>query len=116
MAVPSRDLGDFLLADWANSVLLFPEVNEPSFSLEGIYHVNVQTFFIVGFPLWVVRVCFSFDFYVSLDWHVGCLDEIVFPTFHFSIEDPVVSFNGFEVFLRNPFIRFLWVSSFHPLS
>ncbi len=116
MAVPSRNLGDFLLADWAKSVLLFPEVNEPSFSLEGIYHVNVQTFFVVGFPFWVVWVCFSFDFDVSFDWHVSRLGEIVFPTFHLSIEDPIVPCNGLEVFLRDPFIGFLRVSSFHPLS
>jgi hypothetical protein len=41
MALPSRDLGDLLAANWAESVLLFPEVQQPPFSLEGVFHVDV---------------------------------------------------------------------------
>ena len=116
MAVPSCDPGDFLLAKWAKSVLLLPEVREPSSSFQGVHHVNVQAFFIVAFPFWVVGVCFSLDFDVSFDWHACGLREIVFPTLYLSIENPVVSPDRLEVFLRGPFVGFLRVSSFDPLS
>ncbi len=31
MAMPSRDFGDLLVADWAQAALFFPEVDEPLF-------------------------------------------------------------------------------------
>jgi hypothetical protein len=116
MAVPSRNLRDFLLTHWAESVLLFPEVDKPTFSFQGIYDVNVQTFFVVGFPFWVIWVSLRFDFDVSLNWHVSGLREAIFLTFHLSVKDPIVPLDGLEVFLRDPFVGFLWVSSFHPPS
>ena len=116
MAVPSCDLGDFLLANWAKSVLLFPEVREPSFPFQSAFHVNVQAFFIVAFPLRVVGVCFAFDFDVPFDWHACGLCEILFSALRLPIEDPVVSSDRLEVFLRDPFIGFLGMSSFDPLS
>ena len=116
MALPSCNLGDFLLTHWAESVLLFPEVDEPAFPLQGVYNVNVQAFFIVALPFGVIGVGLAFHFGVSLNWHTGRFREIVFLPVLLSIEDPVVSSNGLEVFLRHPVVRFLWVSSFHPLS
>src|SRR5712692_11729572 len=104
MAVPSCDFGNFLLASRTEPVLFFPEVNKPSFPFEGIYHVYVETFFIVGFPFWVVRVCFSFDLHMPFDWHLGSLREIIFPSIHLSIEDPMIPSNGLEVLLRDPFV------------
>ena len=116
VTVPTGNLRDFLVAHWAESVLLFPEMNEPAFPFEGLYNVNVQTFFIVGFPLWVIGVGLAFDFSVSLNWHTRRFREMVFLPILLSVEDPVVSCNSLEVFLRHPLIRFLWVSPFHPLS
>jgi hypothetical protein len=115
MAVPSCDLRDFLLTHWAKSVLLFPEMDEPTFSFQGVYDVNVETFFIVGFPFWIIGIGLCFDFGVSFDWHAGRLCEVVNLAILFSIEDPIVSPTGLEVFLRDPSVGFLWVSSFHPL-
>ena len=116
MALPSGNLGDFLLTHWAESVLLFPEMDEPAFPLQGVYNVNVQAFFIVALPFGVIGVGLAFHFGVSLNWHTGRFREIVFLPVLLSIEDPVVPSNGLEVFLRHPVVRFLWVSSFHPLS
>ena len=116
MAVPSRDLRDFLLTHRAESVLLFPEMDKPPFSFQGVCNVNVKTFFIVGFPFWIIGIGLCFDFGVSFDWHAGSLCERVDLTIHLSVEDPVVCTNGLEVFLRDPLVRFLWMSSFHPLS
>src|SRR5947209_15383717 len=90
-------------------------MNEPAFPFEGLCYVNVQAFFIVALPFGVIGVGLAFHFGVSLNWHTGCFREIVFLPVLLSIEDPVVSSNGLEVFLRDPSVGFLWVSSFHPL-
>ncbi len=50
---------------------------------------------------------------MPLNEHVGCFRKVIFLTFHFSEEDPVVLPDGLEVFLRDPGVGFLWVSSFH---
>ncbi len=115
MAVPACDLRDFLLTHWAESVLLFPEMEKPAFSFQGVYYVNVETFFVVGFPFWIIGIGLCFDFGVSFDWHTGSLCEVIFPLLLLSVEDPVVPFVGLKVFLRDPFVGFLWVSSSHPL-
>src|SRR5258708_16621369 len=116
MAVPSCDLGDFLLAYWADSVLLLPEMDKPVFPFQGVYYVSVEPFFIVGFPFRVVGVCLTFDLSMSFDRHTGCVCEVIFLPILLSIEDPVVPFVGLEVFLRDPLVGFVWVSSFHPPS
>ncbi len=47
MAVPSCDLRNFLLTHRAESVLLFPKVEQPVFPFQGVRYVNVEAFFIV---------------------------------------------------------------------
>src|SRR6266581_1518926 len=116
MAVPSCDLRDFLLTHRAESVLLFPEMDEPTFSFQGVCYVSVETFFIVGFPCWIIGIGLCFDFDVSFDRHAGRLCQVMNLAILFSVEDPIVSSTGLEVFLRDPAVGFLWVSSFHPLS
>ena len=102
VAVPAGNLRDFLLAHWAASVLLFPEMNKPTFSFEGIYDMNIEAFFVVRFPFRIVGVGFCFDFGMSFDWHAGSLSQQVLLAIHFCIENPVVALNGLEVFLRDP--------------
>ena len=113
--MPSRDFGDLLVADWAQTALFFPEMDQPLFPLQGVHHLHVKTFFIVAFPFRVVRVGFSTDFGVSFDGHLRSVCEIMRLLFCGSIKDPVVSSDGGEVFLRNPGIGFAWVASFGPL-
>ena len=72
MAVPASDLGDLLVADWAESSLVFPEGMQPVVPFEGRCHVNGKTFFKVAFPCWVIRVGFPLNFDVSNDRHVCC--------------------------------------------
>lgn len=116
MAVPSCDLGNLLVTDWAQTALFFPEMDQPLFPFEGIYHLHVEAFFIVAFPFWVVRISLSTDLGVSFYRHMRGICEIMHFFFDFSEEHPVISSDGFEVFLRNPFFRFPWMSSFYPLS
>src|ERR1019366_1667440 len=115
MAMPSRDLGDLLVADWAQTPLLFPQMNEPLFPLKGVYYFYVQAFFIVAFPLKIVRVGLSSYLDMPFDRHVCSVCEILRLLFSGSVEYPIVFADGSEVFLRNPRIGFLWVASFGPL-
>src|SRR5260370_10460106 len=114
--MPPCDPGDFLLTHRAESVLLFPEMEAPAFYFQGICNVSVQALFIVGFPFWIVGVSLAFDLCMSFDRHTGRICEVVFLPILLSVEDPVLPFVGLEVLLRDPFIGFVWVSSFHSPS
>src|SRR6516162_1286673 len=116
MAMPSRDLGDPLVTDWTQTALLFPEMNQPLFPFQGVYHFHVKTFLIVAFPFGVIWISLSTDFCVPFDRHLCGVCEIMRLFVYGSEKHPVVSCDGLEVFLRNPCIRLLWVFPFHPSS
>ena len=40
VVIPSRKFGDLLVTDWAETVLLFPKVNELPLSFQVLYHLN----------------------------------------------------------------------------
>ena len=109
MAMPSRDCGDFLLTPWAESALLFPEMEKPAFSFESVCHVHVETFLKVGFRFRIIGVGLCFDFAVSFYWHVGRLCEIKYsrPSLH-KISS---SFVGLEYFCDPPVDLGVFVSS-----
>ena len=71
MALPSSLLGHQLVADWAETVLLLPEIEEPLFPFEGCLHVSVETPFKVDFPLGVIWIGFLLDFDVPFNWHMA---------------------------------------------
>ena len=54
MVMPSRQSGNFLMADGAETVLLSPEVQHLPPSLEIVCHLHAQAFLEVHFPL---RIC-----------------------------------------------------------
>ena len=120
MAVPSCQFGDFPGAEWAEATLLFPEIEQLPFPFEVMCHFHIETFFKVGLPFEIVRVCCTLDFDVPFDGNTFCLEqsdglESPFLPKDFSVKDPVLSFDGGEVFLLDPFDGFLWVSPFCPL-
>ena len=114
MAVPSCDLGDLLVADRAESPLLFPEREQPAFSFERCLHANIEAFLKVAFPRWVVGVSFSLDFDVSCNRHTVGSREMPDLLTLLSEKYPVIASAGLEVFLRFPCVRFMGVSSVHP--
>jgi hypothetical protein len=116
MAMPSRDFGDLLVADWTQTALLSPKVDEPLFPFGGVYHLHVEAFFKVPFPLWVIWICLPLDLGVPFDGDTSRFGQVVLPAVLYSGEHPIVSIGGFEVFLRNPFLGFSWVLPFDPLS
>ncbi len=114
MAVPSCDLGDLLVADRAESPLLFPESEQPTFPFERCLHANIETFLKVAFPFWVVWVGFSPDFDVSHARHVVSSGEVPCLLTLLSEEYPVIASASLEVFLRFPCGGFMGMSSIDP--
>src|SRR5690348_9227787 len=114
VAVPSGDRGDLLVADRAESSLLFPEREQPAFSLKRCLRAHIETLLKVAFPCWVVGVGFSPDFDVSCDRHTVSSGEMPGLLALRSEKDPVIASAGLEVFLRFPCFRFTRVSSVNP--
>src|SRR6266700_7495436 len=101
-------------ADGTESCLFFPESKQPVFPFEGRCHVNVKTLFKIAFPCWVIRVGFPLNFDVPDDRHVCCAEQVAWVFLHRAEEDPVVSLDGREVFLRLPGLGFSSVPSVYP--
>jgi hypothetical protein len=116
MAVPPRNLGDLLGTNWTESVLLFPEGEQPAFPLESRCYVNVETLFKVAFPCRIIGIGLCPDFHVSDDRHAIRVGQVPWVLVHHSREDPVVSSDGGEVFLHHPGLGFPGVSSPGPSS
>ena len=117
---PSRPIGDLLVTDRAETVLLPPEKKNFPFSQEGMCHLDPKAFFKVHFPCGVIRSGFCSDFRVSLDRHKCCAEEPA--ALHAALfvrdvssEDPVPIVHALEVFLPHPVLRFIGVSSSGPL-
>src|SRR5881275_2084600 len=95
MAVPSSNLGDFLVAHWAESLLFLPQMQESPFACEVALCFHVETFFKVRFPGWIEGVGCSLDGSVPLDFHIDGSSEVdgsrvSFLALDFSCEYPIV--------------------------
>ena len=66
VVVPTRGLGDGLMADWADASLFLPQVQQATFSVQGLCHLYAQAFLKIAFPCWVVGVTVPFDLGVLL--------------------------------------------------
>src|SRR5215469_5219180 len=112
--MPPSDFGNLLVANWAEAVLFFPEVEQPLLPLEVSPHVNIESFFIVGFPCRVVWICLTSNLGVPLDSDIRCIGEVFGFSVNLAVEHPLVSSNGCEVLLLNPCFGLLWMSSLCP--
>ncbi len=74
MVVPSRQPGDWLLAERADTALLGPKVQQLASALQVAAHLHAEAFLEVQLPAGVVRVRCPLDFGVPLDWHPCCVD------------------------------------------
>src|SRR5947209_18135120 len=116
---PSSDFGVLLVADWAEAPLFFPEVQEPSFSLERANHLHIKPFLEVGFPGQIIRVGLGTNFRVPLDTNrVGGEQAYPFDLPFFPLEDscehPPVRSRGWPVFVLDPPACFVAVSPLRP--
>ena len=118
VVVPPCELGDLLLTDRTETFLLFPEGDQLPFPLEIVYHLDAEAFFKVLFPSGIVGVGFSLDFHMSLDRDICRVKEIIFDEAFFgcdgSVEDPILSIDGFKVSLFHPLFGLVGVSPFRP--
>jgi len=67
MKAPTRDPGDFCIAQRAESALFIPEKAKSASTPKRVQHVSPFTFFEVGFVGGIVRVRFAPDLNVPLD-------------------------------------------------
>src|SRR6266487_78736 len=119
MAVPSRDLGDLLVANGAQTLLLLPEVQEPALPFQPCGHVNVEAFFKIRFPTGIVGIGFCADFRMPLNANRRSREEShhlhlsLFP-FEDTSEDPTIwPFIG-KIFVFHPSAWFVLMSSTSP--
>ena len=106
---PSRPIGDLVVTDRAETILLPPEEKKFPSSQEGICHLDSKAFLEVHAPCGVIRIGFCSDFGVSLDWHKCCTKEpaalyAALLVRDVSSEDPVPIVHALEVFLPHPVI------------
>ena len=66
MVVPSGESGNLLVANRAETVLVFPQVQQLPATFEGVRHLHAKAFFEIHLPLRVIRVCCAFDFDMPL--------------------------------------------------
>ena len=114
MVMPSRESGNFLVTQRAETVLLFPEVQQLPSSFKVVCHPYVQAFLEVHFPLGVIRICRASDLHMPLNRHVSCSKEFQFVVCLLPAENPTSSVPSAEVLLRHPAFGLCRMSSFGP--
>jgi hypothetical protein len=67
MAMPSRNLRAFLVADWAQPLLLLPSMQKPPFPFQPGSHLDIQAFLKIRFPDRIVGIGFCADFRMSFN-------------------------------------------------
>ena len=72
MTVPSSDFGDCVIAHRTEPFLFLPKMQKSSFTGQVLLCFYIETFFKVGFPGRVERVCCPLDSCMSLDFHISC--------------------------------------------
>ena len=70
MVMPSRDLGDFLLAHRTYSVLFLPEVPQLPSSRQVLCHFDAKALFKIHFPGRVKGIGFTLDRDMPLDFYI----------------------------------------------
>ena len=115
VVVPACYMRNGLSADGAEAALFFPEVHQPTSSVEGLCHLYAKAFFQVAFPGWIVGIAISFDLFVP---GYGCcggqaepgVGGVPFFVFCLSEEAPVPVSGPSEVPILHPAFAFGRVS------
>ena len=71
VVVPACQTCDRLGTDRAGTTLLFPQVGQGTFSLQGSCHLYAKAFFQRDFPCRVIGITPSFDFLLAGYWYCG---------------------------------------------
>ena len=115
VVVPTCYLRNGLVTDRADAALSFPEVRQPTFSLQGLFHLYAEACLKIEFPCRIVGITFPFDLCVPGYWCcggeakqvTGCLSVLVFCL---SEEAPVLVSDLPKVAVFYPMLAFFRVS------
>src|SRR5215467_9150738 len=119
MAMPSRNLGDLLVTDGAETILLLPEVAQPPSPFESGFHLHVEAFFKIRLPGRIVGIGFCTDLRVPLNADGrSCEQSDHFHLPRLTLEDgsrhPTIGSGIRKVFVFHPSARFVPMSSACP--
>lgn len=120
MAMPSRYLGNLLVADGTQTVLLFPKAKQFPSAAKVVFHFDIETILKIDLPFRVIRVSCTFDFNVSFDGRGRRIlkedsTSRAVLLFHVSVEHPMAQTFDAEVFVFNPASASAGVSALCPL-
>jgi hypothetical protein len=96
------------MVDGAETVLVFPEVQQVPPSFEIVRHLHAHAFLDVHCPLGIIRVGRASDFHMPLKRHVSCAQEFQLVASVLPAENPVASMPGAAVLLSHPAFRLGW--------
>src|SRR2546425_1056168 len=71
VVMPSCYVRNWLAADRADASLFFPEVHQPTPSVQGFFHLHAEAFFKIDFPCRVVGVTIPLNLCVPGYWYCG---------------------------------------------
>ena len=119
VVVPTCHFRDRLGTDWAESALLFPEVDQGAPSSQGLVHLDAEAFFQIEFPCRIVGVTISFNLVISSDRSCGGVAEPVRDPLAVFVsccpeEAPVSTARLAKVMVGDPPCAFLRVSPLCP--
>lgn len=120
MGMPSRQVRNRLTTDRTAALLLLPQIQQLSTTLQVVRHSHAEALFKVDFPSWIIRVCRPFDLRMSFDQHLSSGEQLypLSPSMFscsFSTEHPVSIPDDLEVLVLDPSARFVRVPAFGPL-
>ena len=119
VVVPACHLGDGLATDGADASLFLPKKQQPTLSLQGLFHLYAQAFFKVEFPCRVVGVTIPFDLGsfcrgVLPKRGKQVLDGCAIFFFCHAEEAPVLVTESSKIPILHPLLTLLWMSSSCP--
>src|SRR5919199_3695121 len=117
MVVPSRQLGDFLVAHRADTLLFFPQVQQLPSSAQFVCHFEAKALFKVDFPYRIIRIGWPSDFSMPFDRHRCGLEQPdrsrrVVRTGYLAAKHPVVATECAQVVLLDPSLALSGMSRF----
>ena len=115
VVMPTCYLRNGLVADWADASLFLPQVRQPTFSLQGLFHLYAEACFKIEFPSRIVGI--TFPLYLCVPGYWCCrgqaqqvVDYLSILTFCLAEEAPVLVSDSPKVAVFYPSLAFLRVS------
>ena len=112
--VPRAEFRDVLLADRADPLLFFPQIQQFPPTLERLLHFDAQPSLKVRLPRRVEGVGCSFHFDMTTNRNPAGAKQDEILAVYFTVKDPMPTADGAVIALFDPSAAFVWVSAFRP--